>query len=531
MKRTAYKPAFPAIRVLLIGLTAAILVLYLAGLESSGMDVEALTAIIFQFGAYALAWALLVAKDSGPRLTIGNLGKLYACHCGAYLIFPSVLWFARSNINIPYGEYVTAAIGTQLIWLHGIYILAFFGAYTLTSRANTEVRNLSPDRIPSGFAATVACTGLLAFLLTQKMLSGGIAGLERSSTVSEIYQKSVEATRTGGTLLFLYQVGNRLRSFFCCLTGVFLGTEISRAKSQTERRLPVLILTVFASVALLAISGGGRMLLMITASAALVTADYLVGPLKWRYLAPLAVLAILVSEYVVYVRSNIDELKTPSAWMPTFVDYPDKFFEQAIMFGKEAVVVTDVHTTGVQWGPTHLVHSALMVIPRQLLPGKENWNTIAEYLRTMLLGSEVNTGAGLAGTAIGEGYITARTLGVLSVGLIGGLILGACQRLLLGGMRSRPRVWVIIPLAYLSANSIFLLRSDLNSLFDALVFGVIPLWMVLKFYFVSFSRKSRWNDALTMGRVLHRCRGGSEERRWSRKGAAYLCSSDVNHRA
>ena len=467
-------------QLLLWNFAAGITVLYLFLCLQAGRQAEAMLAMMFQLSAFASAWLILAYQDRSGRMTIGNIGKLYACLCGAYLVFPSLLWFAKVHIAFPYGEYITDEIGIHLLWLHGAYLLAFFCSYAFMCGSAKRAFKIPKHRIPSTMPGIVVCTLLLALLVAGRIWTGGSVGLERSTVVQEAHLENVEAVRSGGIRLVLYQGLNRFNAYICCFSGLFVGMAFVRGRASWTKRAGVLLGAMIIAVLLLAVSGGGRGPLILVLLAALVTVDYLAGPVKWKYLVAAALVGMVFAEYIASVRASTDQVLSSGPGMERAQEYPARFFELTVMFSKEAAVVSAVQETGVQWGWTHLIRSALKVVPRQLLPAKENWQSIAEYLRAMLLQSDAGEGTGVAGTAVGDGYITGGILGVIIVGIIAGGILGLCQNRLAVSMGAQGGLWSIVPIAFLNANLIFVLRSDLTSLFDVLVMGVIPLWVIVR---------------------------------------------------
>lgn len=243
-------------------------------------------------------------------------------------------------------------------------------------------------------------------------------------------------------------------------------------------------------------TGGGRGSSVIAVLIGVVLVDYLSGPLRWRHLVVLLVIGLIGSEFLGYARfqSTTDRLISLPDWLSFWMDTEDKFFEQTVMFGKEAVVVSVVNSTGETWGPAYFIQTLLKILPQQIVPFKVEIPSVASRVVTILLGPEAERGAGLAGTAIGEGYFIGGVPGVVVLGGVSGLILGLIQRWLMG--KNYTRVWHLIPLLYLAGNLLLVVRSDLYALLDTVILGVLPLQIVLHLLFRRLGRNSLWNQPL-----------------------------------
>jgi hypothetical protein len=451
----------------------------------------------FQIFAFAAGLVILLQKKPSGRLTLGNLGVIYALGCISYLLFPSVLCLTNSSIHIQYGDYVTPEIGNLLFWLHGLYFLAFVVAYVVSSGPVSNLKIIGRNQLPSGIRLSILA--FLAFLIVffVQALSTGrwLPQLDREVAVLEAYEAGVASIQVGGLSLLCYQILNRVSGFALLFLGLGFGLICAKYTSRRVYSLLLMIGMLVLSGLLVIFTGGGRGAGLIVMLVALVFADYLSGPLQWRYLLVLFAIGIVGTEFVAYARFLTADIPfSPTDWFSYWTSTGDKFFEQTVMLGKEAVVVSHVDSTGETWGPVYFIQTVLRIIPQQIILFKQQFVTVDRWLGDVLLGANVERGAGLAGTAIGEGYFVGGAPGVVVIGGISGLILGLAERKLL--RRGDRRIWHLIPLAYLAGNLPFLLRSDLYELLNTLILGVLPLSVVLWLLFKRMSPDNLWNQPL-----------------------------------
>jgi hypothetical protein len=450
----------------------------------------------FQLFAFVIGWLILMQKDPSGRLTFGNLGTLYTVVCIGYLLFPSVLWLTGSNIRIQYGAYVTSEIGNLLLWLHGLYFLAFATFYAIASLPIRNFEKLHRDQVPSGGRLVIAVFVIfISIVFTLQVLSTGelLPQIEREVAVFEAHDASVTAVQSGGLNLILYQILNRLRGFALAFMGMGFGLIYVKYAFRKMYSLLVLIPMLLIAGFVVIFTGGGRGSGIMAVVIGVVLVDFLSGPLRWRHLAVLLAIGLIGSEFLGYTRflRTTDRLFSLPDWLLFWVGTEDKFFEQTAMFGKEGVALSVVNYTGETWGPAYFIQTVLKILPQQIVPFKMEFPSVANRLVTVLLGLETERGAGLAGTAIGEGYFIGGVPGVVVLGGITGLILGLIQRWLMG--KNYTRVWHIIPLLYLAGNLLFIVRSDFYELLNTFILGVLPLWIVLRLLFGRLGHNSLWN--------------------------------------
>jgi len=452
----------------------------------------------FQIFTFAAGLVILLQKKPSGRLTLGNLGMIYALGCISYLLFPSVLCLTNSSIHIQYGEYVTPEIANLLFWLHGLYFLTFVIAYVLSSGPVSNLRIIGRNQIPPGsrflILAFVAMTLLLFF--AQALSTGRwLPQLNREVAVLEEYEVGVASVQAGGLSLLRYQILNRVSGFALLFLGLGFGLIYAKYAFRKIYSLLLMIVMLVLSGFVVVFTGGGRGTGLTVMLGALVLADYLSGPLQWRYLLGLFAVGIVGTEFLGYVRFLSTGIPfSPTDWFSYWIDTGDKFVEQTVMLGKEAVVVSHVDSTGESWGLIYFIETMLRIIPQQIIPFKTQFTTVDSWLRDALLGADLGRESGLAGTAIGEGYFVGGALGVVIIGAVSGLTLGLVERRLL--RRGDRRLWHLIPLAYLAGNLLFLLRSDLYQLLNTLIYGVLPLSIVLRWLFKRVSPTSLWNRPL-----------------------------------
>jgi len=440
---------------------------------------------------------ILLQNSHSERLTVGNLGLLFSLVCLCYLLFPSIIWFTKNGINIPYGDYVTDEIGALLCWLHGLYILAFVTGYLILDRPSQKIRTFGRIQIPPGFLLLIVTVVVLVLIviIRQAMSTGQILlQQDRGASTLESYEAGIKSIQMGGLRLLFHQFLNKLTEFNFLFIGIGIGLVYAKNASKKLRSLFLLIIVVFATSLFVVFTGGGRGPGLIAMLMGLIFFDYIMGPVRWRYLFVLLLIGVVGAEFIAYARFLTgDSHNTLGDWVSYWMDTGDKFFELTVMFGKEAVVVSEVKSTGESWGLTYFAQILLKIIPQQIMPLKAQFPSVSEWLSNLLLSADtIERGSGLAGTAIGEGYLVAGVPGVAIIGGVTGIILGIVQRWLLGS--NDTRLWQLIPLVYVAGNLLFVLRSDLYALMNTMILGVLPLWLFLRSISRWLGPASLWNQ-------------------------------------
>ena len=483
-------------RITFIFVSASLLFWYCYSSLGNNFEDAGLVGMTFQLLSFFVCLILFQNRDS-ERLTVGNIDVLFSLVCLCYLLFPSIIWLTKSEINIQYGGYVTEEIGTLLCWLHGLYFLAFVAGYSILSRPSHNFRTFCKIQIPPGFLLLiVAIIVLVLIVIIRQVLSTGqfLPQQDRGISTLESYEAGIKSIQMGGLRLIFHQILNKLTEFNFLFLGIGIGLVYAKSASKKLRSLFLLIITVLATSLFVVFTGGGRGPGLIVMLMGLVFFDYIMGPVRWRYLFVLILIGLVGAEFIAYARFLTgDSYNSLSDWVSYWMDTGDKFFELTVMFGKEAVVVSEVKSTGEFWGLIYFPQIFLKIIPQQLMPLKSQFPSVSEWLSDLLLTSDmIERGSGLAGTAIGEGYLVGGVPGVAIIGGMTGLILGLVQRWLLGS--NDTRLWQLIPLVYVAGNLLFVLRSDLYSLLNTMILGVLPLWLFLRSISRWLGPASLWNQ-------------------------------------
>ncbi|MEZ4406840.1 MAG: hypothetical protein R3A52_10230 [Polyangiales bacterium] len=252
----------------------------------------------------------------------------------------------------------------------------------------------------------------------------------------------------------------------------------------SQKRYGAIAASTLFPAALVVLIGGARSGVALTFFVSLCVADWLVGPLKWRWLAVLAFVGLAFFNLFGVYR-GVQDRPLDEAITMTFEGYEERSdaegssAEGASMLVKEHYGVTYVDATGAQLGAEFVMQQLLWVLPQQVIPEKSTWFNVSSWLtREMLNDALVRAGGGTAGAMLVDGYFIAGEIGEIVLGLLLGAIFGVVVRLLLFPERRIGGVpfWRVALVMTLAHHSIVFVRADLGSLVvTVLYFIIIPV--------------------------------------------------------
>lgn len=216
----------------------------------------------------------------------------------------------------------------------------------------------------------------------------------------------------------------------------------------------------------------------------LVFADSLCGPIRWKFLLPALVVGLLIFDLLGAYRTYRNQ-PFGLAISAAFEEFSSRDYsrlgEFTGMLGKEALVRQLVDGRGRYLGTDYLVRQSLYLIPSQIAPVKLETESTGEMLSRIMLGPIYKSGAGAAGTTIGDGYRMAGSAGVPLLGALLGSIIGLSERFIRGGNKSRSpnSLFRLAIFSGLCGWTYLIIRSDLGELLVILFYDVaLPLLVV-----------------------------------------------------
>ena len=332
--------------------TAALYALLLAG--SSGYEGEALPlALGFELLCWGSAFAILIHLSPRHRLRISDLGVMVMFWVTLYLIVPSIFFFLR--LRIPEPQYLNQSAVILACYLHGVFILTLVLGY-LISRPMQHAGPHIPVHITAvAWALLLIPTIPLVFQTLERLASGG--GILPGETYSENWtamQSAIRESRSAGGGAYLWtQIVDRTSFYLPLIQGVGLGLVIARSKLRDKRKYLSSAGVAVVILSMLLLGSGGRSPVIMVCLVGLVVMDKLCGPIKWRYILPVAILGLLVFDFLGVYRP-LRNLPFPVAVQRSIEQYLSGnslcMAEFTLMLPKETLMLELVEASKSQMG-------------------------------------------------------------------------------------------------------------------------------------------------------------------------------------
>lgn len=458
----------------------------------------ALTSVLFEIMLWTLI--LLTVMERHPRHevrmsepTLSVLGWMFY-----YFIKPGLTWL--QGVRFAYESSSTVFLDPDLVsrvqYLHMIYMGGFFTVYLLLAprialAAGTPTAS-SPATDDDRKLPTVwffLGLGLFPYVseaVTRVVTTGSILPTRSyGASTSEAFDALSESRYVGGSDYFLTQILSKI--WYVPLLALGLGYGVMLARFVKTKRWTMAAI-FFAHVPLLFLLGpGSRSYTVFPLLLAVMIADMIAGPFKWRYflMAVAAGLPLLDLYGVFRGHQDLALREAYSATQDSLVLQGDMAnTEDSTMLVKEAFCVLYAEHTRNFLGIDYFIDNFLAVIPSQFVADKARlWNT-ANFLSDAFLGGAAAQGSGTAGASVGDGYLVGGEFGVFSVAGTYGAILAAVMRFgtSAGGTRVGPVAWRYYLAIFFTVQSNQFIRSDLcvtltyvlyYVLFPGLVFAAI----------------------------------------------------------
>jgi hypothetical protein len=443
-------------------------------------------------------------RMSEPTLTV--LGWMFY-----YFIKPTLSWLEGRRFMFESSSTVILEpeIVARVQQLHMLFMVGFFGAY-LVFAPRIIPTPIAPEertrRLPKVWPFVVV--GLLPYVIEvggRIIATGSILPSKNYGDATfESFDALTASRAAGGADYLLTQILSKL--WFFPLASLGLGYGIVLARLITRSRWALMML-FFAQVPLLFILGtGSRSYAIFPFLMAVMIADVLAGPFRWRYFMPLVIVGLPVVEFYGIFRGHQelairDAVSASQEQIASEADMVNT--EDSGMLVKEAFCVLYVDHTRQFRGLEYFVDSVLMVLPAQIVPDKAQIMVTSTFLSDVFLGFTAARGAGFAGTAIGDGYMIAGEIGVLGLaGVMGGIFALVMRFGASGdGVSRGPLAWRYLYALLFAAQVTQYIRADLSlALSYLLYFLLVPFALVRAFEGTLISATSFWMDRLPIYR-------------------------------
>ena len=466
---------------------------------------EALTSVLCEFVMCVLLVGVAMARSPGGELRISDPYLLVLGFGLNFLVIPSVGWLHGADYELAWAEVgrIRMNIFIQLQWMHMIYLGALSGAYfALAPRHLTLPQSLGRERtLPSPWPWIAFGLVPLAITIIERVVTtGSLSAVQNYGDIWFREQEQLTAVyHEGGSALAITQILGKV--WLLPWQSLGLGEGLLLAKLIRERRRFAMVLFALQLPIFTLLNSGGRSVIAFPFIAALLVADLFVGPIRWRWVAVLALVGLSFFNAFGINRAyrERDFNEAIALTSERYQDGPQRGNNSAegdIMVIKEHYGVAWVDANDYSRGASYFSESILGLLPQQIIPEKVTYLSTANFLSRELLGPVAASGAGVAGAMIVDGYMIGRELGVLVLGLVIGLIAGSAVKFLYTGRGTeagRPRLWQLVVLLSTPAFSISFYRNDLPAVISS---GLTTLFLpaVLFATLVAFAPHSPWAE-------------------------------------
>jgi hypothetical protein len=457
---------------------------------------------------YAVWVALLgIAMARSPSATL-RISDPYLALLGIgfnFLVTPGVVWLHGADLEEAWFEFgrIRIDLFVQIQWLHVMFMLALSATYFAIAprhRLAPEDRS-APLSLPDGTGWILFGLLPLAFGVAERVITtGSLTATQNYGDIWTSDQANIAATQVeGGSALVAMQVLGKIWFLPWLALGIGEGLLLSRLVRRGAR-LPLVLFALQLPV-MLVLGSGGRSIIVAPFFIALLVADALVGPLRWRWVLGLGGVAMVglnfFGIYRGYRDRDVGEALTIANERFNSVSRGESLSaESSIMLIKEHFAVAWTDANNFSRGLSYFTESVLSLFPQQLVPEKVHFMGTANFLSHELLGSSASAGAGVAGSIIVDGYMIGRELGVIVLGATLGAVSGGIARALSGGRAGRPMLWEVVILMSWSLQGIHFFRNDFAAILSQMA-SVIALPALGFALWTRMSPRSFWARRLS----------------------------------
>ena len=485
-----------------------LLLLFVVGIAYIGAGTEevrapGMFAVMIEYAVWI--GLLLVAMLRSPGATL-RVSDPYLMMLGLgfnFLVSPGIMWLHGAELERQWFELgrIRMEIFIQLQWLHIMFIVALSAVYFALAPRHRFIpiaRDLSVQ-LPNGTPWIVL--GLLPFLLgvVQRVITtGSLAATQNYGEVwTSDYAELTAVHAEGGSALVATQFVGKV--WFLPWLALGIGEGLLLAKLLREKRQLPLVLFALQAPVLLFLNSGGRSVIAAPFLIAVLVADVLVGPIRWRWVLSIGSVAMVglnfFGIYRAYRERDFGEAIAIANERFGSVSRSESLSaEGPIMLMKEHFAIAWTDASNYSRGVSYFSESILALLPQQLVPEKLRYMNTSTFLSREFLGAAADAGGGIAGAIIADGYMIGRELGVIVLGgVLGGLAGGITRALGTGSQfaEGRPMLWQVVLLVSWSLQGIPFFRNDLSVIVSQLG-SVVVIPAVLFALWVGLAPNSPW---------------------------------------
>jgi hypothetical protein len=458
---------------------------------------SAALAFAFQMGCWAFAWILLAASSPNGYLRISDPGVLVLLWIGMYFIYPSLI-VLQGQSELP-KKALKDGNDILVLWLHGLFILGFIAGYlALRKRSSWITDNIQTEHLGMGWALYLLPFIPLILELFLRLATGGtLLPSDYWDIGSGWTEEIAEAKAHSPAKYFLIGIYDKFRAYFKIIQAIGAGLILTRTLHTRKHLIRNGAILLCGMVFSIIFGFGSRSSVITVYIIAVIFTDILIGPLRWRYLFLLFILAVVGFEFWGYFRSLRDAGLSNAASM-AYQDLFEKSLttghssEFVAMYAKE-VIGLEIFSKMPKDGIMYLFYSIFYIIPSQIFPWKSQFAATSYILAVNILGkAKTAAGAGIAGAITLDGYRFAGILGVPLLAAIMGGILSMVQNWGTREVHPNQQGPVLMKIALISGLygvSYLIIRNDLASLIYNIFYFIFIPWVAFTIF---IGRKNKW---------------------------------------
>lgn len=485
-----------------------LLVLLVAGLIYIAAGVEearaaGMPALMLEYAAWIGLLGVAMLRSPGGGLRVSDPYLMLLGLGFNFLVYPGLLWLHGADLERQWYEFgrIRMDIFVQLQGLHVIFMVALSGIYFAIAprhRFRLEARDASAP-LPDGRPWIVLGLLPVVYSAAQRLITTGTLAATKTygETWTTDYAEISAVHAEGGSALVATQFVGKVWFLPWLALGIGEGLLLAHLL-RGRRRLPLVLFALQAPV-LLFLNSGGRSVIAAPFLIAVLVADVLVGPLKWRWVLSIGSVAMVGLNFFGIYRAYRDRdfgeaFAMANEQFSTVSRTESVSVEGTIMLMKEHYSIAWTEANNYSRGISYFTESILGLLPQQIVPDKLQYMNTTTFLSREFLGRDSDRGGGVAGAIIADGYMIGRELGVIVLGAVLGALAGGINRALSwSGHRAgaQPMLWQVVLLVSWSSQGIPFFRNDLSTVISQL-FSVVGIPAVLFAAWVGLSPNSRW---------------------------------------